>query len=278
MSEAEAAVAIVHARGSAESVLLMRRAEREGDSWSGHWSLPGGRRDPADPDLLHTALRELEEECGVRLARRDFESEMPPRRARRKSGAAIRVTPFLFRAHAELVAAPDGREAVEASWIPLAVLRDPSRHLLLPVPGHPRESLYPGVALNCAPLWGFTYHLIRDWLALGPQPGSMEKAGMEAAATVLEFLLSRGLALRHGWEERPVRTGKTARVAEIAGAIPVADVLNRFARSGGIALSVNCLEVRPESVRILGPAFERYSIEAPDALRPLKPGYLEPRP
>jgi 8-oxo-dGTP pyrophosphatase MutT (NUDIX family) len=172
MSETEAAVAIVHARGNAESVLLMRRSEREGDSWSGHWSFPGGRRDPVDRDLLHTALRELREECGVRLTRRDLDSEMPPRHARRKSGAAVRVTPFLFRVEAELPAVPDGREAVEASWIPLTVLRDPSHHLLLPVPGHPPEVLFPGVALNRAPLWGFTYRLICDWLGLGPQPGA----------------------------------------------------------------------------------------------------------
>src|ERR1035441_7525388 len=91
MRETEAAVAIVHARGNAESVLLMRRSEREGDSWSGHWSFPGGRRDPADPDLLHTALRELEEECGVRLTRRDLEAEMRPRRARRRDRKSTRL-------------------------------------------------------------------------------------------------------------------------------------------------------------------------------------------
>jgi 8-oxo-dGTP pyrophosphatase MutT (NUDIX family) len=240
----------------------MRRSEREGDSWSGHWSFPGGRRDPADPDLLHTALRELEEECGVRLARQDLDAEMPPRPARRKSATAVCVTPFLFRADAELPAVPDGHEAVEASWIPLTVLRDPSRHLLLPVPGHPPEALFPGVALNRAPLWGFTYRLICDWLALGPQPGDMEKAGMKAAAAVLEFLQTRGLALRHGWEVRAFRQGKTAKVAEVAGAIPVQDVLDRFACPGGYALCVNGLEVRRESIRIVGPAFEEYVIGA----------------
>jgi len=262
LSEPEAAVAIVHARGNAESVLLMRRSERKSDSWSGHWSFPGGRRDPSDRDLLHTALRELEEECGVRLTRRDLDVEMPARHARRKAATAVRVTPFLFRADAELPAVPDGREAVEASWIPLADLRDPSRHLLLPVPGHPPEYLYPGVALNRAPLWGFTYRLICDWLALGPRPGDLKKAGIEAADAVLEFLLSRGLALRRGWEERTMRQGKTAKVAEVAGAIPIEGVLDRFSRPGGYALSVNCLEVRHEGVRIVGPAFEEYVIGA----------------
>jgi hypothetical protein len=216
-----------------------------------------------DQDLLHTALRELEEECGVRLTRRDLEAEMRPARARRRSGAAIPVTPFLFRADAELAAVPDGREAVEAAWVPLTVLRDPGRHLLLPVPGQPAERRYPGVALNRAPLWGFTYRLLCDWLALGPQPDRMEQAVLEAAGLVLGFLLSRGLTLRREFAERRMPSGKTVQVAEVAGVIPVADVLERFGRPGDYVLSVNCLEVHADRVRIVGPLFEEYFIDAP---------------
>jgi 8-oxo-dGTP pyrophosphatase MutT (NUDIX family) len=239
----------------------MRRAERKGDSWSGHWSFPGGRRDRADQDLLHTALRELEEECGVRLTRRDLDAEMPIRHARRKSGVAVRVTPFRFRADAELPAVPDGREAVEAAWIPLSLLRDPYRHLLLPVPGHPPGLRYPGVALNCAPLWGFTHRLICDWLGLGPQAEGVEQAGREAAGLVLDFLLSRGMKLRRGWEAPRGAQGKTA-TAEVAGVIPVTDVLERFSQPGDYVLKMSCLEVRPDGVRIAGPALEVYSIDA----------------
>ena len=46
----------------------------------------------------------------------------------------------------------------------------------MPVPGHPAELRYPGVALHGAPLWGFTYRLICDWLALGPRPPLLEQA------------------------------------------------------------------------------------------------------
>ncbi|MDD9892235.1 MAG: NUDIX domain-containing protein, partial [Gammaproteobacteria bacterium] len=45
-------------------VLLMRRAIREGDPWSGHVSFPGGRMDPEDASALATAKRELREEVG----------------------------------------------------------------------------------------------------------------------------------------------------------------------------------------------------------------------
>jgi 8-oxo-dGTP pyrophosphatase MutT (NUDIX family) len=254
MTEAEAAVAIVHARGPRESVLLMRRSERESDSWSGHWAFPGGRRDPRDPDLLRTALRELEEECGVRLRRRDLEAELPARYARRKEGAYVLVTPFVFRTEGELSAVPDALEAAEAAWLPLDVPRDPARHLLLPIPGLPREVRYPGIELNGGPLWGFTYRLISDWLGLEAAP---DRTGLEAASLVLEFLLGHGLRLVRGWVEEG-----QGRAARMSGAIPVSAVLDRFAGPGSHVRSINCLEVRPDRIRIAGPLFEDYFIYA----------------
>src|ERR1039457_5827057 len=116
MPEPDAAVAIVHARGAADSVLLMRRAEREADAWSGHWSFPGGRRKPEDSDLLHTALRELEEECGILLARARLEAALPAAVARRRVGRFLLVAPFVFRVDDEQPPALDPQEAVEAVW------------------------------------------------------------------------------------------------------------------------------------------------------------------
>ena len=168
--EIEAAVAILHARAPEESVLLMRRADREGDPWSGHWSFPGGRRDAVDSDLLHTALRELEEECGVRLSREHLETELPRRYALRWSGAPVPVTPFIFRLENGLAAAPDEFEAVQTLWAPLSLLRDPRSHLMMPIPGLPPGERRPAVPLPGAPLWGFTYRLVCDWLGVTPAP------------------------------------------------------------------------------------------------------------
>jgi 8-oxo-dGTP pyrophosphatase MutT (NUDIX family) len=102
MAEPQAAVAIVRARVPRESILLIRRAERQDDSWSGHWSFPGGRRDPDDLDLLHTALRELEEECGIRLDRKHTGATLPPVLARRRAGPFVLVAPFVFDVDDEL--------------------------------------------------------------------------------------------------------------------------------------------------------------------------------
>jgi 8-oxo-dGTP pyrophosphatase MutT (NUDIX family) len=65
-----AAVAVTLAPGPEElEVLLIRRAEHEGDPWSGHMAFPGGHHDPTDPTLAATAERETLEEVGIDLAR-----------------------------------------------------------------------------------------------------------------------------------------------------------------------------------------------------------------
>jgi 8-oxo-dGTP pyrophosphatase MutT (NUDIX family) len=170
MMEPEAAVAMVHTAAPEESILLIRRAERAGDPWSGHWSFPGGGRSPEDPDLLRTALRELEEECGIRLGREHLETALPPTLAGRTVGRFVLVAPFLFRVAAQLPVVLEPREAVEALWAPLSLLRDPARHCLRPVPGQPEDREFPAIELSSVPLWGFTYRLIADWLGLRYTP------------------------------------------------------------------------------------------------------------
>jgi len=227
-------------------VLLIRRAEREGDSWSGHWSFPGGRREAEDSDLMHTALRELAEECGIRLERQDVEGALPLAVARRRTPPFLLVAPFVFAVDGPRPAVLDPREAVEAVWVPLGELRDPARHRLTAVAGVPREMLFPAVEVNGWPLWGFTYRLISDWLGLTP-----EQTGSEAAQTILAFLLSRGLRLTRDWADG---------AAEVEGLIPVAEVVAEVSKPGRGYPAVNMIEVRAGLVRVVGLGFEEMRI------------------
>lgn len=235
MAEPEAAVAILHTRGPEESILLMRRTEREEDSWSGQWSLPGGRRDPGDVDLLHTALRELEEECGIPLTRGELESALPERLARRRVGPFLLVSPFVFRVDSELATILDPREAAHAEWVPLRLLRDTGRHRLRNVPGIPGNTYFPAVDLDGAPLWGFTYRLLSEWLGLAPSG--------DPAAAVARFLADRG-----------VKNGSAP--------FPVDHALARLCEPGPGVLAVNRLEVQGQEIHILGPNFEEYVIHS----------------
>jgi 8-oxo-dGTP pyrophosphatase MutT (NUDIX family) len=265
-TERGAAVAIVRTRAPRESVLLMRRSERKDDPWSGHWSFPGGRRDPDDPDLLHTALRELEEECGIRLDREQMEAALPPVLAGRRTKPFVLVAPFVFGVDSELPTAVDHREAVEAVWVPQSGWRDPARHRLRAVPGRPGNWLFPAFDLKGTPVWGFTYRVVSDWLGLLPKQGLMKQAGFEVARQVLEFLLSQGLPLKSEWEDRIAQswTGEriTAKTAVLEGVIPVELVAAKFAASGKAFPQVTLIELQPDKIRVVGLASEEYLISA----------------
>ena len=58
----QAAVSLVLRTAADLEVLLIKRAESERDPWSGHIALPGGRREPDDPDLT-----QAEWEQGIEL-------------------------------------------------------------------------------------------------------------------------------------------------------------------------------------------------------------------
>jgi 8-oxo-dGTP pyrophosphatase MutT (NUDIX family) len=67
-SNHQGAVAVIlRPDGDETRVLLIRRAERAGDPWSGHMAFPGGHAESSDPTLFETVTRETREEIGVDL-------------------------------------------------------------------------------------------------------------------------------------------------------------------------------------------------------------------
>lgn len=155
----DAAVALIEAPGPEPAILLIRRADRPGDPWSGHWALPGGRREAGDADLLATCLREVAEEVGLALdpatARR-----LEPAIAGSAVGRRVTVQPFAFR----LTQPPStlrlcADEVASARWLPLRWITDPTRHHHGRILANRREA-FPHLLVDAHPLWGFTYRLL----------------------------------------------------------------------------------------------------------------------
>lgn len=67
----------LRARGNEVTVVLARRTEQV-PHHKGQVCFPGGSRDPGDPDLLETALREAEEELGIRRGDVEILGTMDP--------------------------------------------------------------------------------------------------------------------------------------------------------------------------------------------------------
>jgi 8-oxo-dGTP pyrophosphatase MutT (NUDIX family) len=120
----KAAVALIFrlAENEVLELLFIKRAEYEGDPWSGQIAFPGGRAEERDASLAETAIRETREETGVDLAREGMMigrlDDLRPRTVRLP---AIMVRPFvaLLDRSAPLVVSS---EVALSFWLPFTEL------------------------------------------------------------------------------------------------------------------------------------------------------------
>lgn len=163
----EAAVALLVRAAEDLELLLIKRAEHESDPWSGHMALPGGRRDESDEDLLHTALREAEEEVGVSV-QRDLQligalDEVSPRNPQLPP---LIIAPFVFTVPAETTPVVDPREVEAAIWVPLSALRHESAvdEILINLEGGSRT--FPSLRYGEYVIWGLTHRILTQFLKI----------------------------------------------------------------------------------------------------------------
>jgi 8-oxo-dGTP pyrophosphatase MutT (NUDIX family) len=170
---AEAAVAIVVRAREDLELLLIRRALRDGDPWSGHIAFPGGRRAADDTDLAGTALREAEEETGIevravgRLLGTLDEVEPGSRRL-----PPLIISPFVVAVPPYIEPVPQVAEVEHARWAPLGALRDPQAASSIRIPTGDMTVRFPALAFEDYTIWGLTYRILRQFL------GVVEMAGL----------------------------------------------------------------------------------------------------
>jgi 8-oxo-dGTP pyrophosphatase MutT (NUDIX family) len=166
---AEAAVAVILAPAPGGgplgglAVLLIRRAERSDDPWSGHMAFPGGRRDPGDPGLLATATRETLEETGIPLPSESLLAELDDVRPHTPALPPIVIRPFVFGLQQLPPVAPSG-EVAGHLWVPLDDLAAATTDEEILIFGAPRR--VHGYRIGSDLVWGLTERIVTPLLEL----------------------------------------------------------------------------------------------------------------
>jgi 8-oxo-dGTP pyrophosphatase MutT (NUDIX family) len=157
-----AAVAVV-LTPDPDAILLIRRAEREGDPWSGHMALPGGRKNLSDEDLLATVIRETREEVGVTLRGDQLIGCLDDIAPRTPVLPPIAIRPFAFVLPTPPVLTLNP-EVASTRWVYLDQLLHPETYhsVRLDIRGESRE--FPAYQLEDAVVWGMTERILTGLL------------------------------------------------------------------------------------------------------------------
>jgi 8-oxo-dGTP pyrophosphatase MutT (NUDIX family) len=163
-----AGVAVIfHSSGDEEKVLLIKRAEREGDPWSGQVAFPGGMVSPSDRSFEETARRETAEEVGIDLASAAvFLGCMREFKARTRE---ILVVPSVFRLEAAAKVTPN-REVASYEWAPLRILAGEDARSTYLLRREGAELAFPSLVYRSFVIWGLTERIISVLLGLAPGP------------------------------------------------------------------------------------------------------------
>jgi 8-oxo-dGTP pyrophosphatase MutT (NUDIX family) len=142
-------------------LLLIERATREGDPWSGHMALPGGHRDPADSDLGATAERETLEEVGLDLRSHG------ERIGRLSDTTPVRGVPIAVRPYVYLLGArPTLSLSVEvrkALWVPVLPLLSGVGHTTHTFSRGDQHYEFPAWDVDGHRVWGLTYRVLDEF-------------------------------------------------------------------------------------------------------------------
>jgi len=162
-----AVAAVLRSRPEGAEVLLIRRAAREGDPWSGHMAFPGGREDEADPDLYHTAVRETHEEVGLDLQRYGSLlgrlDDIPA--IARGQRVGMNIAPFVFELIEERPLVTN-EEVEETIWAPLSPLARGDTTTTVDYVLEGRHLALPAFDVRGRIVWGLTYRMLESLFAV----------------------------------------------------------------------------------------------------------------
>jgi 8-oxo-dGTP pyrophosphatase MutT (NUDIX family) len=159
----ESAVLVPVFRDAAGEVKLVLIRRSNYGVHGGQLAFPGGKREPTDDSLLATALRETEEEIGVRVAPADVLAALPTSQTLTSN---FLIAPFLARITPPPTWHFQPTEITEVLEVPLRYLADPANAGQEPwqLPGWPTPQLISFWRVGPYHLWGATYRILHPLL------------------------------------------------------------------------------------------------------------------
>jgi 8-oxo-dGTP pyrophosphatase MutT (NUDIX family) len=158
-----AAVALIlRQTGRKRELLFIERAHHPDDPWAGNIGFPGGRRDPVDESLRHTAERETMEEVGIDLLSACYLGQLSDIVG---ANLPVRVSCFVYGLYTP-VAPVLSDEVHDAFWFDLHQLAHPRRQVVAQVHFGGKLVEAPAIDLGLpgkAVLWGITYRLVSQF-------------------------------------------------------------------------------------------------------------------
>ena len=160
-----AAVAAVIRVVAEPELLFIKRAQAEGDPWSGHIAFPGGRIEPADDSLETTAIRETFEELSLDLTTGRVGGRLDDLAPRSHALPPIVVRPFVAVVAGDTELVPS-REVASTFWVPFAALRDPESQDEYVMTVNGVRARFPAYRIDEHLVWGMTERIVRQFLSL----------------------------------------------------------------------------------------------------------------
>lgn len=154
-NEPVAAVALILVN---KALFMIRRAEKEGDPWSGHMAFPGGRHEVRDESLKATAERETSEEVGIELCNANYLGPLTPLNHPR-----LTVYAYVYQFE-EIPDISSNEEVAECYWFSFDDLLSAENRKPHTFEYKSKSMTFPSIQTQNVTIWGISFQFLSDLL------------------------------------------------------------------------------------------------------------------